>query len=66
MHRRLVDAAIVQQIDGYGIELYAQYRLYWLDRNGEPGIEDINVGTIGARVTFKEGPLGQPADACIR
>ena len=47
-----VGAAIVQALDDYGTELYAQYRLYSLDRSGGPGFEDINVGTVGARVKF--------------
>lgn len=44
--------AIVQALDDYGTELYAQYRLYSLERDGGPGFEDINVGTVGARVKF--------------
>ena len=44
--------AIVQALDDFGTELYAQYRLYSLERDGEAGFEDINVGTVGARVKF--------------
>jgi len=44
--------AIVQALDDYGTELYAQYRLYSLDRDGNPSVEDLNVGTVGARVKF--------------
>jgi len=47
-----VGAAVVQQFEDYGTELYLQYRLYSLDRDVEPSVHDINVGTIGARVKF--------------
>jgi hypothetical protein len=47
-----VGAAIVQEIDDFGTEIYAQYRLYSLDRSGAPGVQDLNVGTVGARVKF--------------
>ena len=47
-----VGAAVVQQFEDYGTELYMQYRLYTLDRDVEPNVQDINVGTIGARVKF--------------
>jgi hypothetical protein len=43
---------VVQQFEDYGTELYLQYRLYSLDRDVEPDVGDINVGTIGARVKF--------------
>jgi cell division protein FtsB len=45
-------AAVVQQFEDYGTELYLQYRLYSLDRDADPSVQDINVGTIGARVKF--------------
>jgi hypothetical protein len=45
-------AAVVQQFEDYGSELYLQYRFYALDRDVEPSVQDINVGTIGARVKF--------------
>ena len=45
-------AAIVQQFEDYGTELYMQYRFYSLDRDADPNVQDINVGTIGARVKF--------------
>lgn len=45
-------AAVVQQFEDYGTELYLQYRLFSLDRDVEPNVQDINVGTIGARVKF--------------
>ncbi|MDH3593326.1 MAG: alanine-zipper protein [Rhodospirillales bacterium] len=47
-----IGLAAVQQIDDFGTELYAQYRLYSLDRDGNPSVEDLNVGTVGARVKF--------------
>lgn len=47
-----VGAAAVQQFEDYGTELYLQYRIYSLDRDGDPNVQDINVGTIGARVKF--------------
>jgi cell division protein FtsL len=47
-----VGAAAVQQFEDYGTEIYLQYRLYSLDRDADPNVQDINVGTIGARVKF--------------
>jgi hypothetical protein len=47
-----VGAAAVQEFEDYGGEIYLQYRLYSLDRDVEPRVQDINVGTIGARVKF--------------
>ncbi len=47
-----VGLAAVQQIDDFGTEIYAQYRLYSLDRNDARNVHDLNVGTIGARVKF--------------
>ena len=47
-----VGAAAVQQFEEFGTELYVQYRIYSLDRDAEPNVQDINVGTIGARVKF--------------
>jgi len=47
-----VGGALVQQFEDYGTELYVQYRLYSLDRDVEPSVENMNVGTIGARVKF--------------
>jgi hypothetical protein len=47
-----VGTAIVQQFDQYGTEFYMGYRLYSLDRDVEPSLEDMNVGTVGARVKF--------------
>jgi len=47
-----VGAAAVQQFEDYGTELYVQYRIYSLHRDADPNVQDINVGTIGARVKF--------------
>jgi hypothetical protein len=47
-----VGAAAVQQFADYGTELYLQYRLYNLERDAEPSVKNINVGTVGARVKF--------------
>jgi hypothetical protein len=47
-----VGAAAVQEFADYGTELYLQYRLYNLERDVEPSVKNINVGTIGARVKF--------------
>jgi hypothetical protein len=47
-----VGAAVVQQFEEFGTELYLQYRLYSLDRDTEPSVEDMHVGTIGTRVKF--------------
>jgi len=49
-----VGAAVVQSLDKFGTELYFQYRLYSLDRDSDngPSVENINAGTVGARVKF--------------
>ena len=47
-----VGAAVVQSLDKFGTELYFQYRLYSLDRGSGPSVENINVGTVGARIKF--------------
>jgi hypothetical protein len=47
-----VGAAVVQSLDKYATELYLQYRLYSLDIGSGPSVENINVGTIGARIKF--------------
>ncbi|SHO50393.1 porin family protein [Desulfopila aestuarii] len=45
--------AMVQTIAEYGTELYFQFRQYSLDRDSMyADVDDINVGTIGARVKF--------------
>ena len=43
---------MVQLIEPFGTELYLQYRLFSLDRDAGPGVEDIHAGTLGARVKF--------------
>ena len=45
-------AAVVQQFDEYGVELYGQYRLHSLDRDVAAEVDDINVVTVGTRVKF--------------
>ncbi|MFO7707850.1 MAG: hypothetical protein R6V84_06730 [Desulfobacterales bacterium] len=47
-----VGAALVQSLDKFGTELYLQFRNYSLDRDSGPSVEDINVGTVGARIKF--------------
>jgi uncharacterized coiled-coil protein SlyX len=47
-----VGGTVVQQFENYGTELYMQYRVYSLDRDVEPSVQDMNVGTIGARMKF--------------
>jgi len=47
-----VGIAAVQQFENFGTELYLGYRLYSLDRDVERRVEDMNVGTVGARVKF--------------
>ncbi len=44
--------AVVQHLDDYGTELYAQFRRYKLDQDGGPNPKAINGGTLGARVKF--------------
>ena len=44
--------AAIQVIKEFGIELYAQARLYKLDRDTGPSVDDILVGTFGTRVKF--------------
>ena len=47
-----IGLAMVQSFADYGTELYFQFRQYSLDRDASADVEDINVGTIGARVKF--------------
>jgi type II secretory pathway pseudopilin PulG len=47
-----VGVAAVQQFEEYGTEVYLLYRLHSLDRDADPSVHDINVGSIGARVKF--------------
>ena len=47
-----IGAAAVQQFEEFGTEIYMLYRLHALDRDAEPSVHDINVGSIRARVRF--------------
>ncbi len=47
-----VGAAAVQFFEDYGTEIFLLYRLHSLDRDVEPGVQDINVISTGARVKF--------------
>jgi len=47
-----VGTVAVQQFEKYGTELYLGYRLYSLDRDVAPSVENMHVGTVGARVKF--------------
>jgi predicted porin len=47
-----IAAAAVQQIEDYGVELFALYRLHSLDRRDEPNVDDISVVSIGTRLKF--------------
>ena len=47
-----VGLAAVQLLENFGTELYAQIRLFDLDRNNENSVEDIVVGTVGTRIKF--------------
>jgi hypothetical protein len=47
-----VGVAAVQLFEDYGTEVFLLYRLHSLDRDADPSVHDINVGSIGARVKF--------------
>ena len=47
-----VGFAAVQQFEEFGTEVFLLYRRHSLDRDAEPSVHDINVGSIGARVKF--------------
>ncbi|MGD8500857.1 MAG: hypothetical protein PVJ86_09435 [Phycisphaerales bacterium] len=47
-----IGGALVQQFEKFGTELYLQYRLYDLDRDAAPEVQNMKVGTIGARIKF--------------
>ena len=47
-----VGASVVQIFEEYGTDIYLLYRLYSLDRDVEPSVQDINLVSIGARVKF--------------
>jgi hypothetical protein len=42
----------LQNIAGYGTELFAGFRGYDLDQGDEPNVSTIYVGTVGTRVKF--------------
>jgi hypothetical protein len=44
--------AAIQELDNYGAELYAQFRVFSLARDDDPNVEDLKVATIGTRVKF--------------
>lgn len=44
--------AAVQRFDEYGTELFSIFRIYSLDRDEEPEVDDISVFSLGARVKF--------------
>ena len=43
---------VVQQVDDFGTEFYAQVRAYTFDRNNDRCCKDIIAGTVGSRVKF--------------
>ena len=47
-----IGAVVVQHIEAFGTEFYLQYRYFTLDRDIDPHVHDINLGSIGARVKF--------------
>ena len=47
-----VSGAVVQHLENYGTEIYAQFRRYNLNSNDGPNLKAINGGTLGARVKF--------------
>ena len=47
-----VGGAVVQRIDEFGTELFAQVRWFTLDPDSGSSFDDIVAGTVGARVQF--------------
>lgn len=47
-----VGFAAIQLIEDFGTELYAQVRIYDLDRDNAASVDDIVVGTVGTRIKF--------------
>ncbi len=47
-----VGLAAIQLIEDFGTELYAQVRIYDLDRDNAASVDDIVVGTVGTRIKF--------------
>ncbi|MDJ0610961.1 MAG: hypothetical protein QNJ67_18450 [Kiloniellales bacterium] len=44
--------AAIQLLEDYGTEIYAQFRVFDLDRDESPAVNEIYVGTVGTRVKF--------------
>lgn len=44
--------AVVQVLENYGTEIYAQYRFFDLDTGAGPDFEEIHAATLGTRVKF--------------
>ena len=51
-HGYSLGLAAVQNLEDYGAQLYAQFRLYDLSRDSAPNVKKIYVGTTGTRVKF--------------
>ena len=47
-----IAAAAVQQFDQFGAEVFALYRKHSVDRRSGPGVQDIDVVSVGTRVKF--------------
>ncbi len=47
-----VGLAAIQLLEDYGTEFYVQFRVYDLDRDESPAVDEIYVGTVGTRVKF--------------
>jgi hypothetical protein len=47
-----VGLSAVQSLADYGTDFYAQLRWYQLDRDNQPDVDDVVVGTVGTRVKF--------------
>jgi hypothetical protein len=47
-----IGVAAVQQVAGYGLQLYLGFRRYDLDEGDGPSREDIHVGAFGSRARF--------------
>ncbi len=45
-------ASVVQKIPDFGSEIFAQFRVFDLNRNNAPNVQKIYVGSTGARVKF--------------